>query len=193
MPRRKHLTPLNIADSFCRVVYGKTAYQVVKDVVRGKAPKEVPPEELTEDIIFDAVEHVFGEDFFEPAETSDFIGEDAERDGPFIRFKEKRARGRPKTQSAAHEYAEWFHYQAARGRAERGYDTQPPIGMPEMSRAEACKVLGVPPSATPDIIKQAFRRLALKWHPDVCAEGKEKGEAMFKRIALAYHCLSRGS
>jgi hypothetical protein len=194
MARRKRLTPINIADSFCRVVYGRTAYQVVKDVIRGNVPKEVPPEELTEDVIFDAVENVFGSGFFEPGETSAFFEGDAVRDGPFIRFRERQPRerqprGRPKTQSAAHEYAEWFRIQAERARAERGYDTRAPVGVPEMSRAEARRVLGVLPTATAEEIKQAFRRLALRWHPDVCKEGKERGEEVFKRVALAYHCL----
>jgi hypothetical protein len=188
MPRRKHLSPLEIANSFTRVVYGKTAYQVVKDVIRGRVPEEVSPESLTEDIIFDAVEDVFGPDFFEPPSSGDFIGGDAVSDGPFIRFRE---RGRPRTQSAAHEYAEWFRLQAERARAARGgeSDTLPPSAPPDMTRAEACQILGVKEGAAVPEIKRAFRKLALKWHPDVCTKGKEKGEQMFTKIALAYHCL----
>jgi len=192
MPRSKRLTPMNVVDSFCKVVYGKTAYQVIKDVARGKVPAEAPPESLTEEIIFDAVEDVFGPDFFEPPSSGDFIGGDAVSDGPFIRFRE---RGRPRTQSAAHEYAEWFRLQAERARAERGggSDTIPPETPPEMTQAEACRILGISLDAGKPEIKMAFRRLAQKWHPDVCVEGKERGEKMFTKIALAYHRLSRPS
>jgi len=194
MPRSKRLTPMNIVDSFCRVVYGKTAYQVIKEVARGKVPAEAPPESLTEEIIFDAVEDVFGPGFFEPMPASDFIGESAVSDGPFIRFGGT-GRGRPKTESAAHEYAEWFRYQAERSRAERGgeSDTLPPSAPPEMTQAEACRILGISLDAGKPEIKLAFRRLAQKWHPDVCKKGKAEGEAMFTKIALAYHRLSRTS
>lgn len=50
------------------------------------------------------------------------------------------------------------------------------------------EVLGVPADASPDKIKQAFRELALKYHPD---RNKEPdAEERFKEIAEAYAILS---
>lgn len=51
-------------------------------------------------------------------------------------------------------------------------------------------VLAVPPNATSDEIKQAYRRLALQHHPDKC-QGTDMAEAetLFARIALAYEVL----
>ena len=48
--------------------------------------------------------------------------------------------------------------------------------------------LGVPKTATPDEIKQAFRKLARIHHPDV-AKNKVTGEAKFKDINEAYEVL----
>lgn len=49
--------------------------------------------------------------------------------------------------------------------------------------------LGVSRSATPDEIKQAFRKLALKHHPDRNL-GDKSAEERFKRIGEAYNVLS---
>ncbi|XP_058099341.1 uncharacterized protein LOC131243780 isoform X2 [Magnolia sinica] len=48
-------------------------------------------------------------------------------------------------------------------------------------------VLGVPPSATPDQIKRAYRKLALKFHPDVNKEAN--AQEKFMRIKHAYNTL----
>ena len=50
------------------------------------------------------------------------------------------------------------------------------------------ETLGVTRSASPDEIKQAFRKLARLYHPDV-AKNKTTGEAKFKEINEAYEVL----
>ncbi|MEZ6018359.1 MAG: DnaJ domain-containing protein [Planctomycetota bacterium] len=58
------------------------------------------------------------------------------------------------------------------------------------------EVLGVERDATPERIKKAYRKLALKWHPDQHPEGsgtpaeRAEAEERFKRISEAYEVLS---
>lgn len=49
------------------------------------------------------------------------------------------------------------------------------------------RVIGLARDATPDEIKQAYRRLARKYHPDVSTE--KNAEARFKALAQAYQVL----
>ncbi|CAN9497879.1 unnamed protein product [Ophioblennius macclurei] len=51
-------------------------------------------------------------------------------------------------------------------------------------------VLGVSRTATQDDIKKAYRKLALKWHPDKNPDNKEEAERKFKELAEAYEVLS---
>jgi molecular chaperone DnaJ len=51
------------------------------------------------------------------------------------------------------------------------------------------KVLGVSKTATPEEIKQAYRKLARKYHPDA-NKGDSKSEERFKEISEAYNVLS---
>ncbi|XP_071480948.1 dnaJ homolog subfamily B member 6-B-like isoform X2 [Diadema antillarum] len=52
------------------------------------------------------------------------------------------------------------------------------------------RVLNVAKTASPDDIKKAYRRLALKWHPDKNPNNKFEAEKKFKEIAEAYEILS---
>ncbi|KAM7254686.1 hypothetical protein ACFE04_019927 [Oxalis oulophora] len=52
------------------------------------------------------------------------------------------------------------------------------------------KVLGVDKSAKEDDLKKAYRKLAMKWHPDKNPNNKKQAEAKFKEISEAYDVLS---
>ncbi|XP_055459059.1 dnaJ homolog subfamily B member 7 [Psammomys obesus] len=52
--------------------------------------------------------------------------------------------------------------------------------------------LGVQRYASPEDIKRAYHRVALKWHPDKNPENKEEAEQKFKEVAEAYEVLSNG-
>lgn len=51
-------------------------------------------------------------------------------------------------------------------------------------------VLGVPRDANEDTLKKAYRKLALKWHPDRNPDNKATAEKKFKEISEAYDVLS---
>ena len=52
------------------------------------------------------------------------------------------------------------------------------------------KILGVKKEATEAEIKKAYRKLALKWHPDKNPNNREEAEEKFKKINEAYSVLS---
>ena len=53
------------------------------------------------------------------------------------------------------------------------------------------QVLGIERDADEDAIKKAYRKLAMKWHPDKHPEGeRDEAEAKFKQISEAYEVLS---
>lgn len=58
------------------------------------------------------------------------------------------------------------------------------------SKVNYYKVLGVERAASAKVVKRAYHKLAMKWHPDkVGADDKEKAEKNFKKIARAYEVL----
>src|SRR6202140_2441258 len=58
-----------------------------------------------------------------------------------------------------------------------------------MAKKDFYAVLGVPRTATPDDVKAAYRKLALKYHPDR-NPGNKEAEEKFKEAAEAYSVLS---
>jgi molecular chaperone DnaJ len=57
-----------------------------------------------------------------------------------------------------------------------------------MSKQDYYSVLGVPKNASEDDIKRAYRKLAMKHHPDR-NQGNKESEAKFKEVGEAYECL----
>lgn len=51
-------------------------------------------------------------------------------------------------------------------------------------------ILGVSKNASQNDIKKAYKKLAIKWHPDKNTENKDKAEEKFKEISDAYQTLS---
>jgi len=61
--------------------------------------------------------------------------------------------------------------------------------MPASGKRDYYEVLGVPKNADPDTIKRAYRKIALKYHPDK-NPGNREAEENFKEAAEAYEVLS---
>jgi|TARA_B110000438_G_scaffold75141_1_gene75269 molecular chaperone DnaJ len=58
-----------------------------------------------------------------------------------------------------------------------------------MAKRDFYEVLGVNKSSSPETIKQAYRKLAVKYHPDK-NKGDKASEEKFKEASEAYHILS---
>lgn len=57
-----------------------------------------------------------------------------------------------------------------------------------INRYESCRVLGIKESASEKVIKKAYRRLAMKWHPDKNPDNPD-AEVRFRKIQQAYEYL----
>ncbi|KAH3756642.1 DnaJ subfamily C protein [Pelomyxa schiedti] len=64
------------------------------------------------------------------------------------------------------------------------------IALKKASRKDYYKILEIPKTATDEDIRKAYRKLAVKWHPDKHQDNKKEAEAHFKDIGEAYHVLS---
>eukprot|EP00898_Chlorokybus_atmophyticus_P007481 jgi/Chlat1/7734/Chrsp66S07208 len=60
----------------------------------------------------------------------------------------------------------------------------------QLPKRDLYEVLGVPRDATEDQIKQAYRKLALKFHPDKNTGAVEEAAEKFKEVAYAHGILS---
>ncbi|MBQ9474087.1 MAG: TerB family tellurite resistance protein [Bacteroidales bacterium] len=63
------------------------------------------------------------------------------------------------------------------------------------SRADNYAMLGLQPSATDDEVRRAYRRLAMKYHPDrvesLGEQMRSEAEEQFKKINLAYEAIKK--
>ena len=57
---------------------------------------------------------------------------------------------------------------------------------PMLQRQQALNVLGLPPNATPQQIKQRYRSLAKKYHPDMGGDPRQ-----MQRLVAAYELLMK--
>ena len=81
------------------------------------------------------------------------------------------------------------HRALARERREEERDREAHIR--RLRHAKDYEALEVSSSASREEIKQAYRRLAMKWHPDKNPDDKERAEEMFSKVDRAYKNLSK--
>src|SRR5215471_10260948 len=62
--------------------------------------------------------------------------------------------------------------------------------MARTNQRDFYEVLGVSKTATVDEIKSAYRKAAMKWHPDRSPENKQEAEVRFRECTEAYSVLS---
>ena len=77
------------------------------------------------------------------------------------------------------------------GARQRSRNQAPSSSEPNFDASDYYAVLGVSKRAKPKEIKSAYRKLALKYHPDKVSEDeKESAEAKFVKVSQAYAILS---
>ena len=59
-----------------------------------------------------------------------------------------------------------------------------------MSNTDYYDVLNISKDADINTIKKAYKKLAIKWHPDKNKDNKQEAETKFKSISEAYQVLS---
>src|ERR1700761_5128525 len=62
--------------------------------------------------------------------------------------------------------------------------------MASTSQQDYYEILGLERSASADQIKSAYRKSALKWHPDRNPENKDEAEHNFRQCSEAYSVVS---
>ena len=62
--------------------------------------------------------------------------------------------------------------------------------MNDLSKIDYYKILEVSENATNEEIRKAYKKLAIKWHPDKNPDNKKEAEEKFKSISEAYSILS---
>ena len=65
-----------------------------------------------------------------------------------------------------------------------------PIAIKSEDKDDYYAILGIKKDATDAEVKKAYRKLALKWHPDKNPNNREEAEEKFKKINEAYSVLS---
>lgn len=61
-----------------------------------------------------------------------------------------------------------------------------------MAKRDYYEILGISPNASSQEIKKAYRRLAVKYHPDKNRDNSKEAEEKFKEVSEAYKILSDG-
>ena len=61
------------------------------------------------------------------------------------------------------------------------------------SKKKASELLSISIDATPDEIKKAYKKAALKWHPDKNTDNVVEATTMFKEISKAYKISRKNS
>jgi hypothetical protein len=79
---------------------------------------------------------------------------------------------------------------AERARAGAGAGDEEARRVPKgnMGVDEALDVLGLPKTAAPQSVKKAYRKMAMRWHPDR-NQGDKRAEDAFKKVQAAYEAL----
>jgi DnaJ family protein B protein 4 len=77
-----------------------------------------------------------------------------------------------------------------KGRKQQQQQKKQQIKQPKEKTTDYYKVMGLDKGATDDQIKKAFKKQAIKYHPDKNPDDPEGAKAKFQEIANAYEVLS---